>query len=203
MNFYFVQLLVFIELFNIVATFSSSTALIQQTTEDALKELAEPGISSCYTYYSKVMKELTKTLESDLKECQRVENDKYLILSHQEDVARATTTETLNEVCEIFEECKAKSESLDFFDCVESSEEKNAYAVWKASRDSSETAGYVRLRRAVIKHEGEMCKNEAERVYGVGFMKATNDLIACSAQGGLLLPTHVSGNNSGARSDRK
>lgn len=161
---------------------SPTTLLMKQKIEDALKSLPKTG--SCYTEYSEVMKEVLDTYENDMKKCRDDETEQLETLSNQEQEIRDTTTQSLDEVCDILNQCKAESENIKFFDCVDNEGDRNVRAIWKASQDSSETAAYIRNQIVTIKAEAEKCNNTAERVYIVGLNKATNDLIACNGYGG-------------------
>ncbi|XP_055844337.1 uncharacterized protein LOC129910804 [Episyrphus balteatus] len=184
------KLIALLQFYNVNATTSPSIMLIKQKADEVLmKQQILVGASVCHTYYSEVLKNLLETYEKDIKQCQDNENDQLEALLNEEQQSRDDTTESLNEVCAILDSCNSESENLNFFDCVSNSGDKNTRAIWNASKDSSEIAAHIRNQIQVIKFQAEQCSSNAERAYIVGTAKATDDMIACYANGGIIPST--------------
>ncbi|XP_055840351.1 formin-like protein 1 isoform X2 [Episyrphus balteatus] len=180
--------------FNVNAS-SPAALYIRQRAEDALQEqmiksrstqMLRSSISSCHPYYSELLNNILANYEQNLKKCEDNENEKLETLASEGQQSRDATTETLNEVCANLDGCKAESENLEFFDCVNSSGDKNTRGVWKASKDSSDTAAHIREQIHVIKYEIGRCNSDAERKYIVETAKATDDMMSCYANGGVI-----------------
>lgn len=152
---------------------------LKQRANESLNTVANLEQNWCFAHYSEVMNELLDSYKNELKQCQSDQSDKLLALSIEEDEGRDRITEILNEFCSVIEKCKAQYEILDFFDCVENSEDSNVRATWTASRDSSDIAAYIRNQLRMIKYETRKCKTKAEKLYSVNMKTISDNLIAC------------------------
>ncbi|XP_055917003.1 threonine-rich protein-like isoform X2 [Eupeodes corollae] len=198
MNFktFLIALIVLVGVFSVNASATPSAALyIQQRAQNALyeqmlKSRSEPmlrsNIGQCHPHYSEVLKNLLDTYEKELQKCEQNENEALESLATEGQQSRDETTATLNEVCGSLDVCKAESENLKFFDCVNQSGDKNTRNVWKSSKDSSDTAARIREQIHAIKYQTGRCRSEADRKYIVDTAKATDDMMACYANGGVI-----------------
>ncbi|XP_055919501.1 uncharacterized protein LOC129951401 [Eupeodes corollae] len=183
----FLSVILAIELFNVNASIRPTTLFIKQRAEEALQEQilkSKSDISSCHTYYSEILKNLLETYDAAVKQCEDTEKEQLSDLLTQGQQSRDTTTELLDKVCLNLQRCKEEPENLEFFDCVDDSGDSNTRSIWKASRDSSDIAAHIREQNHAIKFEAEKCSSDAEREYIVGTTKATDEMVACYANGG-------------------
>ncbi|XP_055920620.1 uncharacterized protein LOC129952180 isoform X2 [Eupeodes corollae] len=139
--------------------------------------------SSCHSYYSDLLQAILKIYATDLERCLKIEHEQFLEFFNEGQLARETITKSLNTICDVvLEGCKAISNILEFFDCVDRSGAESIRGVWKASKDSSDNAAPIRKKIHDIKYQTGRCASEAERVFISETALATENMMICYAE---------------------